>query len=310
MSHPAVRLLSSALILALLILGAPAVRAELSADHRANDRTDVFVASIGEDADPIGARVWDGFRDLPPDWILNAEGSERGDGRPDVAFLPNGWPVVVWAYNNGLDHDIALSQWTGNGWSPTEFLTSSIENDLDPRIFIERNGTIHVTWWAQGLVAADRVMLLSRVNDADWNAAAQITPVDTSGWRPAVAVAADGIVRVAYERPSSTPEKVKDMVVAARTPGGELVIELIVPTIRGERLDPVLHVENGQTWVDWKQESTQFGCARMNADGGWTEMTPEPWSEDTWIGVEDVRRTIRRMIVSPAPNADVTTPEP
>ena len=99
----------------------------------------IVFAQITDSPDPIGL-AWQLFRPAAPR-VLNAEGYERGDGPRDLTSLPDGRPVAVWAYNTGADHDVALSAWTGSSWGQTEFVTVGLEDDLDPRLFVEADGT-------------------------------------------------------------------------------------------------------------------------------------------------------------------------
>ena len=103
-------------------------RAEVSGSHRNDGLVDMLVMGplgITDGVDPI-PQIWKQYRPLPPEWVLNPSGELRGDGRPDVAFhRPSGAPVVVWAYNHGESHDIAISSWEADGWSPVELITNT-----------------------------------------------------------------------------------------------------------------------------------------------------------------------------------------
>jgi hypothetical protein len=101
-----------------------------------------------EDSDPLGT-AWQPFRAIAPERILNAGGHARGDGRPDLVYgtilddpdPTSTKPVVVWSYKAGADGDIAMADWTGTSWGPIGFLTSGTDDDLDPRLTIEPDGT-------------------------------------------------------------------------------------------------------------------------------------------------------------------------
>ena len=113
--------------------------------------------AIFDDPDPIGSFGWQQTRVIPAERILNVSGADRGDGRPDITFLADGKSAVTWAYWAGTDFDIAYSEWEGSAWTPVEFLTASTNDELDPRVFVESDGTVHVTWWTAG--AIDQVFL-------------------------------------------------------------------------------------------------------------------------------------------------------
>ena len=116
------------LIVALLSGFVGTVLAEISATPHLDGRVDTLTMGdlgITDGIDPI-PQIWQPYRDVPQDWILNADGAVRGDGPPDV-FVRNGssWPAAAWAYYREEmgQFDIALSLWQGNAWGPIEFLT-------------------------------------------------------------------------------------------------------------------------------------------------------------------------------------------
>ena len=152
------KMLVSSLLIALLAVSLGPARAELSVDINDSDVT-VIVLAIIEGPDPIPQVTWDPVRDTDPSRYLNPDGGLRGDGRPDIAINPaTGWPHVVWAYQNGTDHDIAYSHWTGTQWLDTVFLTSTTVDELDPRIFIDET-TVYVVWWEGG---TERIWFVTR----------------------------------------------------------------------------------------------------------------------------------------------------
>ncbi len=129
--------------LVLGLLGAwGGARAEISSSRGSNDSARTLImgdtrVSITDGADPVLNIPWDRYRPAFNHQVLNESGAIRPDGRPDIFFQASKqWPFVVWAYNNGPDHDIAYSEWNGHGWSPTVMLTSGPEDEVDPRVFI------------------------------------------------------------------------------------------------------------------------------------------------------------------------------
>ena len=70
----------------------------------------------------------------------------RDDGWADIAFDADGNPYAVWAYDNGVEHDVAFAEWTGARWKPPVFLASGPEDELDTRVFVQPDGTVHVVW--------------------------------------------------------------------------------------------------------------------------------------------------------------------
>lgn len=288
-------------LFAAFALTAAAAHAELSVDPNGSRVNTLIVGIITDDSDPIG-RAWEPFRPIPSERILNPAGHLRTDGRPDISYaaaivgapdpVTVQWPVVVWSYRTGNDHDVATAEWTGTAWSAIEFLTATTEEDLDPRIFIEAGGTRHVVWWTAG--ATERVFLRSREAGSEtWTAAVEVA---VGARRPSVAVFG-GTLRVAFERDTAAPEMSRDVVVLRQETGGAFVEEFVLSTARTERLDAVLHARGSKLWLDWKHGQQVFGSARF-VDGAWGGVNEPAWPCSSWVGVEDTRKAIGNAVLS------------
>ncbi len=280
-----------------VLLAMSALFAEVSVDSFGQHVNTIILGTIIEDSDPIGQVVWQPIRPIPSQRILNASGFTRGDGPPDIQVKsitedPN--PVGVWAYNVGTDHDIAFSEWDGNAWTPTAFLTSGTDDELDPRLVVESDGTIHVVWWTAE--ANPKIYLATRpAGSGTWDPAVLVTGTGEEGRRPSVAV--DGsTLRIAYERDSSVGGMAQDVVVATRQVNGSFITDIVASTTRVERLDPTIHADQGHLWLDWKHDASEFGCSEFDGAAG-TVGTPETWSDPSWIGVEETRRAIRNEVL-------------
>jgi hypothetical protein len=188
--------IATAIALALLCTAA---YAEVSALPQGPVVDTLILGTITEDSDPITS--WLQYRPASPSEVLNPGGHARGDGRPDLASKPGtlGWPLAIWAWNTGADHDIAYAEWNGGAWGPIEFLTAGIEDELDPRLFVESDGTLHAAWWLDGPV--DRVFLVTKPAGSIWGLPVEVV---TGGRRPSVAVDG-GTLRVAFERDDLHP---------------------------------------------------------------------------------------------------------
>ena len=116
------------------------VTAEVSVDIHGPNNVQIIILGITEGPDPFG--MWEQFRDIEADRILNAEGAIRGDGPPDTAVPSSGLNLVTWAYQTGTDFDIAVAEWTGLGWGDPVFLTSTTTDDIDPRVHVEDDAAI------------------------------------------------------------------------------------------------------------------------------------------------------------------------
>jgi hypothetical protein len=200
-------------------------------------------------------------------------------------------PVVVWAFNRGTDFDVAVSTWTGSMWEPVKFLSSTLNDELDPRVFAAPDGAIHVVWWQPG--APDRLGLSTREADAELWSAPQL--IGSDGQRPSVGACEDSVL-VAFERRRVSGGA--DVVVQER-PTGQTPTEETVTTVAGTLpLDIMLHVDNGRIWVEWKNGSALFGYSEL-VDGQWTAPETVPWPDPSWVGEEDARKRVRSRIFNP-----------
>lgn len=282
------------LLASILVLWS-AARAEVSVAPSAGSGVLTLQIVWSVPTDPVPQRVWRVVRVIPSVYALNANGDVRGDGPPDLASRPgSGWPVVAWAYMNGAAHDIAFSEWTGGEWSPVQLLSSGLEEELDPRLFLSSDGTIHVTWWTPG--SPDQVWMRSRpAGSAVWGAPVLVTTALESGRHPSVAVV-DGVLLVSYERPGSGQSQ--EVVVARRNPDGSFSRDVVAGTDRTDPLVSILHVHGTRLWADWAQDAQYFACSEDQATAGWAPPATVPCEDGSWVGVESLRRAIARQILA------------
>lgn len=304
------RVVRYTLLAALLCWSAPALRGEVSVVHRnaSSDVASLIVSpsTINEDADPIPALDigWQLYRSVPSNTVLNSTGDIRDDGPPDLSYRHSTRrPLVVWAYDRGAEHDIAFSEWIDSGWSTEHFLTSAVEDELDPRLFVGDADEVFVVWWVSG--PDPRVMLTSRATDlTGWRPPTRVSPPGEFVSRPTVAVF-QGVVRVAYVRRAAVdPTSSRELVVRRLETDDTWVEEHVIGVPRTDRLDPVLHVGFGRMWMDWKHSTTQFGSSRF-VNANWTAPMLYDWSDPSWVGAEGTRRFIRRSLLSAADVVDV-----
>jgi len=274
-------------------IGVGVAHAEVSVDGFGTSVTTLVLAGVVDDPLPIG--IWFQYRPVAADQVLNADGHARGDGRPDIVWRDNAWPVVTWAYNAGGDFDIAFSEWDGTQWTATAFLTASTDDERDPRLFVESDGTTHVVWWTAG--TTERVHLSTRqAGSSTWGLPVLVTAGAETGRRPAVAVF-DGKLSVGYERDAISPGMAQDIVVATLQAGGGFTLEIVGATGRPEALDVMLHAEQGHLWADWKHEASELGCAEHQPGVGWNGNAPAPWTDPSWVGIEEARKAIRSQVL-------------
>lgn len=275
------------LLASLIALFPWSIRAEVSASTP-DPSTSLFVVGIIEDPDPIPHLLWEPVRDVDPALFLNVSGAARGDGPPDAAYdLTTCRPLVVWAYHAG-DRDVAFAEWNNGSWENTAFLAATAADELDPRIFVEPDGTAHVVWWIPG--APSRMYRLLRpAGSAVWGSAELLGINGQPGRRPSVALH-EGKVLVAYERDGAQG---KEVAVAERTGPGEYSTKTVVASNQGlSVLEPVMHVENGRLWVDWKHSSDRIAYS-VYEGGTWSPPQLVAWDEPSWLGEQAARGLAR-----------------
>jgi hypothetical protein len=321
---------STAVLLACLgaaWLSADVPRAEVSVRHCRSLLMDLgHVQTITDGADPIPHAGWEVHSGTA--WstttALNPAGAARPDGRPDLSWYRGDCrPFVAWAYKSSeTDHDIAWAQWTDAGWSTPRFLTNGLEDERDPRAFVEADGTVHVAWWVDA--AGGRIMLASRepgeANDestgdpsappdhavADnalaepWSTPLRVTAAGETGSRPSVAAVA-GELWVAWERASSAdPDGASEIVIARQGANGTFGVSHVAGSDQPHDLDVLLTVEDGRLWVTWVHSDTQLAASVFDGEG-WRPTELSPWAEPSWIGLEQARAAIRHRLRQTAP---------
>jgi hypothetical protein len=223
------------------------------------------VVGIIEGPDPI-PQAWDD--DGPTE--LNASTTVPVDRGPDVGFLPGtNYPVMVWADDRGSDRDIAFNEWDGNNWLATPvYLTAGLGDELDPRIHVQANGTLHVVWWD----STDRVYLATRpAGSAVWSVP---TPILEPARRPSIAVGG-GRMLVAYERDSAAGAG-QDVVVAMQRLDGAWRVDAVATTPHTSRLDVRLHSDASRLWLRWTHADHLVAFSEYR-DGQWVAPDDFPW---------------------------------
>ena len=271
------------LSMALAVSGGQPLFAELVANDDG-----YIVLGITEGPDPIPHAPWN--PSPGGSGVLSSLSEIRDDIRPDIFFdSSTGTLVVAWAYRTGADHDIALSIWNGTTWD-TEFLTSSTANELDPRVFVDDDGTFFVTWWEPEL---ERVLLTSRAADAQlW---LQPVEVAVDARRPSVASYIDGDLMVAFERTAAGGSQ---EVVLARSsaPSGTYSFQVVATSESADPLDVEVHVSGIHAWIDWKHSGDEFGFVEL-INGTWSRPTFIPWLDGSSPGAERMRLIVRKTVL-------------
>jgi hypothetical protein len=255
----------------------------------------LVVLAIIEDPDPVPALAWAPWEPIRVGIsgdTLNLEGHPREDGPPENAYDPvTGQPLVTWAYRAGSDYDIAVSDYSGEGWTEPVFLTVSSMNDLDPHTYIDDAGRAYVVWWRPG--EAPRLYLAVREpGSTEWSLPQMIA---SPGRRPSLVRVGEDLL-VAYERDHAAGGQ--ELVLATLPECGGITYQVVTTTERTDPLRAVVHHAGGELWVDWQASDGSFAYS-VRADQGWTEPVELPLYENSWLAEEEVRKVIRSDLLVP-----------
>jgi hypothetical protein len=281
-----IQLLFGTLAALLLAFSPGLVQAEISTS---SDQLIAYVLVLGmtQEPDPITSAIWHQL--LPESDPLNPEGWVRLDGPPSIQLSLNGHnPVVVWAYNNGIESDIAFSSWDGIQWAEIEFLTSSTNNELDPRLYLSDNGDYHVAYWVE---ETEEIYVISRSAGSQfWDTPELIT---SAGRHPSIIFDKD-VRLIAYERDGATGGQ---EIVVNRWDDGVTTEQVIATTAYTGTLNLILHGNMNRIWLDWIHEEDLLGYTQY-FEGSWG-VSPRhvPWLDHSWIGAEDARRAVQFEIM-------------
>ena len=99
---------------------------------------------------------------------------------------------------------------------------------------------------------------------------------------------------MAYERDAKFG--LRHVVVASELKGGEFAERIVATSDHNQPLGVELHIDAGRLWLDWRQSGLEIGYAEW-VDGGWSEMTTVPLSNRSWAGEQQVRRSIRDLLL-------------
>lgn len=284
-------LLAGGLLAILLLSSAVALRAESSGDST-EPGFYIIILGIIEDPDPIPTITCEYVLNEDGDDSLSVNGSQRSGGRPDTAYDPEtGSPVVTWTSNAGGDSDVAVNEWTGDSWSETTHVSSSVFDDLDPRAHIDLFGTTYIVWWKNG--STEKIYLVSRgAGAASWKNPEMMV---NGGRRPSVVRHGDNIA-IAYERDRAGGGQ--EVAIAYFDTDGGTFGEVVGETARTGPLDAVVHTSGQLLWVDWKHSEAEFAYSVLG-EGGWSDAVAVAWTDHSLDGERVVRRMIQGEVLSP-----------
>src|SRR5262245_40382682 len=159
--------------------------------------TPYVMAQITDDSDPWGG-AWKRFSNDPNRNVLNSEGFLNQDGVPSMEVLPDGRVLVAWARNSAQGYDVVASVHSASGWSPAQVIAASPQDEVDPALAVEPDGTVHVVY-TRILGQSSGVVHRQAPSDLSaWSGELQVSQPGELARRPSAAW--DGqALRVAYE---------------------------------------------------------------------------------------------------------------
>jgi hypothetical protein len=239
---------------------------------------------ISEDPTPV-SQVWRKFGSidlLRP--VLNANGDDNGDGPPSlVSDAGSGLVVAAWARNSANGFDVVVSRFANGAWTAPAVVVGSTENEFDPMLVLDPNGSIHMFYWVDS--ATPKVFhVVAPADLSSWSAPQQVSQFGPPACRPAGAFH-DGVLRVAYEVHNLGTGHAPRQVVLARLDNGVFTPEVIADTNNLGSIFPQVHSQSGHFWVDWvdAEDGTgggELAWVRLNAQGQWEAIRYEPFAND------------------------------
>lgn len=275
-------LLSS--LAALLLTGA--VRAEVGAlvtDTKNAAAARPYILGIIDESDPVGA-VWTPYHNSSARYtVLNPTGWLNEDGPPSILWHPDTkTAIVAWAQKNPDGYDVVVSQHQSTGWTTPQKIAASIPYELDPYLFLDRDGRVHVVYWVEDEGTMWVEHCHAPADLSQWSDPQRVSAQGERASRPAGVYHGD-LLFVAYEVETFAALGGKDVVLAQWVDGAFHYEVLATPPSNGP-LWARPHSEAGRLWVDWID--TTFGSPptgelawlRQTQTGRWETTQYEPFT--------------------------------
>jgi hypothetical protein len=252
---------------------APRAEAEVGIATSGPTRVPYVLAQITDDSDPWGG-AW---KRLTYDFsrvVLNPEGFANGDGTPALQVLPDGRVLVAWARSSAQGFDVVTSVY-GSIWSPVQVITATLDQEVDPSLAVEPDGTVHLVYTVVGTESK----VVHRQAEADlsaWSAETRVSAPGELARRPSAAF--DGqVLRVAYEVDDFGQGQTPRSIAVARQEGGGFAGEVVgISSFAGD-LAPRIHHDAGRVWVDWADAEDEVAWTRLDPQGTWEPLQYEPY---------------------------------
>ncbi len=268
-----------------LLTGLDALRAEVGVTH---DRLHPYVTMITDDPEPI-LGFWDRHTDLSRNdrHVLNAGGTQNGDGPPEVLLHPETrLPFVVWARLNTDHFDLVLSRFESGAWQPLEIIAGGPRDERDPRVAFGEDGRVHLVYWIGAETEGAVYYRSAPAGMESWSAPERVSAFGTTAQRPSIAIQ-QGVIKVAFETVSSevADPGSKDIALARRSDFDGFVIEWVASTTNTGAIWSGVHARGGDLWIEWlDQEATaeqgEMGWLRILANGSWSSVHSEPFDSE------------------------------
>ena len=241
-----------------------------------------YKISIVDDGTPFGF-AWSQYSSDPRRAVLNPEGTANGDGEPSfVRNTVSGLPIVSWARNSAQGFDVVVSAFANGAWSTPYVVAGSAANELDPDVFLDAAGIVHIVYWVDDGTSQTVFHVQASSSLTGWSAPEPVSGPGEAACRP-VGIVHAGVVRVVYEVHTGGYGTAPRAVVLTRKEGANFVAEVIATTNNTSDVRPAVHSQSGELWVDWVDAhgSTEFegemAWLRLAANGSWEPVSYEPF---------------------------------
>jgi hypothetical protein len=271
------------------------VRAEVGIATSGSVQVPYVLAQITDDSDPWGG-AWKRLSFELNRTVLNPEGFLNGDGTPSLEVLPDGRVLVAWARHVAQGYDVVMSVHTTAGWSSMQVIADSTEDEVDPALAVQPDGTVHVVYTVVG--QESRVVHRQAPSDLSaWSAEGQVSLPGELARRPSAAW--DGAtLRVAYEVDPFGLGQTPRSIAAASLDAGAFESEIVaLSTFPGE-LAPRVHCTAARVWIDWTDADHEVAWTRLDLQGAWEPLRYAPYETPEHQEFQ-VRPGLRQAAVAP-----------
>jgi hypothetical protein len=229
----------------------PPCWAEVGAVHVSED-ADGYIVSLIDDPDPVPS--WRPITQVSSiRFVLNPEGSIRGDGAPRIIDHPTtGEPMVVWSRNANPGFDVVISRFVDGAWSEPQVIAGSPDAELDPAIAVDpSDGSVHVVYsvLAQPFAISSRVVHTQAPADlSSWSTPVEVSQVGEAATHPFAAFHG-GQLHVVYE--AALGDGPPYYILLATRTGAAWPGSVLLGTSQVDGAQPEIHSQGGELWAEW-----------------------------------------------------------